>query len=66
MSIGIKDIQGCQDSCYLDATLYGMFAFCDAFDVVFLEEVTTSSEVLCLQKLLKSEIVYPLRKYVCM
>ena len=67
-----KGIQGYQNSCYLDATLYGMFTFSDAFDILFLEEVitndeelTTNGEELYLQKMLKSKIVYPLRKYVC-
>ena len=59
-----KGIQGYQNSCYLDATLYGMFAFSDAFDILLLEEVTTNAEELNLQKKLKSDIVYPLRKYV--
>ena len=57
-----KGIQGYQNSCYLDATLYGMFTFSDAFDILFLEEVTTNVEELDLQKRLKNEIVYPLRK----
>ena len=61
---GIKGIQGCQNSSYLDATLYGMFTFSDAFDFILLEKVATSVEEACLQKILKSEIVYPLRKYV--
>ena len=67
----IKGIQGYQNSCYLDATLYGMFTFSDAFDILFLEEVitndekpTANGEEFCLQKILKSKIVYPLRKYV--
>ena len=61
---GIKGIQGCQKSTYLDATIYGMFTFSDAFDFLLLEEVATSTEAACLQKILKNEIVYPLRKYV--
>ena len=58
----IKGIQGYKNSCYLDATLYGMFAFCDAFDILILEDVTTNAEELDIQKRLKSKIVYPLRK----
>ena len=42
-----------------------MFTFSDAFDFILLEKVATSAEAACLQKILKSEIVYPLRKYVC-
>ena len=41
-----------------------MFTFSDAFDFILLEKVATSVEEACLQKILKSEIVYPLRKYV--
>ena len=59
-----KGIQGYQNSCYLDATLYGMFTFSNAFDILILEDVTTNAEELNLQKRLKYEIVYPLRKYV--
>lgn len=61
----VKGIQGYQNSCYLDATLYGMFTFSNAFDILILEDVTTNAEELNLQKRLKYEIVYPLRKYVC-
>ena len=35
-----KGIQGHQNSCYLDSTLYGLFAFSGAFDDLFLEEAT--------------------------
>ena len=41
-----------------------MFAFSDAFDILLLENMTTNAEELNLQKRLKSDIVYPLRKYV--
>ena len=58
----VKGIQGFKNSCYLDATLYGMFTFSDAFDILLMEEITTSAEELQLQKQLQSEIVYPLRK----
>ena len=61
---GIKGIQGCQRSSYLDATIYGMFMFSDAFDFLLSLEVITNAEELCLQNMLKNEIVYPLRKYV--
>ena len=60
----VKGIQGYRNSCYLDATLYGMFTFTDAFDILILEEVTNNAEEFNLQKILKFEIVYPLRKYV--
>ena len=61
---GIKGIQGFKNSAYVDATLYGMFTFSDAFDALLFEEATTNAEELHLQRLLKSDIVYPLRKYV--
>jgi len=54
-------IQGYQNSCYLDATLYALFAFSDSFDVLFLDLVATVKEQ-CIQKMLKNKIVYPLRK----
>ena len=43
-----------------------MFACSDAFDNLFLEEVTseTNAEEFYMQKLLKSEIINPFRKYV--
>ena len=60
--IDVKGIQGYKNSCYLDSTLYGMFMFSDAFDILILEDVATNAEELDLQKRLKSKIVYPLRK----
>ena len=62
----IKDIQEYKNFSYLDATLYGMFAYSKAFDNLFVEEVTseTNVEEFYLQKLLKSEIINPFRKYV--
>jgi len=39
-----------------------MFTFSDAFDALLLDKVTTNADELCLQKKLKSEIIYPLRK----
>ena len=59
-----KGIQGYKNSCYLDATLYGMFTFSDAFDILLMEKATTNAEELHLQNILRSEIVYPLRKSV--
>ena len=41
-----------------------MFTFSDAFDILLLENTTTNAEELKLQKKLKSDIIYPLRKYV--
>ena len=55
-----KGIQGQQNSCYLDATLYGMFAFSDAFDGLFLErEIGGANQEI--QEIIQEDIVYPLR-----
>ena len=60
-----KGIQGHQNSCYLDATLYGMFAFSDAFDDLFLQDVTLSStennKAREIQEIIQEQIVYRLR-----
>ena len=55
-----KGIQGQQNSCYLDATLYGMFAFSDAFDGLFLEKKNghTNQKI---QEIIQHNIVNPLR-----
>ena len=60
------DIQEYKNSSYLDSILYGMFTCSDAFDNLFLKEVTTetNAEEFYIQKLLKSEIINPFRKYV--
>ena len=39
-----KGIQGHQNSCYIDSTLYGLFAFSDAFDDLFLKQVSDEIE----------------------
>jgi len=57
----IKGIQGCHNSCYLDATLYGMFSFSDAFDAALLDVATPDGEEQHIQKMLKNKIIYPLR-----
>jgi len=56
-----KGIQGHQNSCYFDATLYGIFAFSDAFDNLLVEDNVTSIEGCEVQKIIREEIVYPLR-----
>ena len=60
-----KGIQGHQNSCYLDATLYGMFAFSDAFDGIFLETTkfssTENNKAREIQEIIREEIVYRLR-----
>ena len=59
---GIKGIQGQQNSCYLDATLYGMFAFSNAFDALFLERKHVDDFELKVKNTLEQKIVNPLRK----
>ena len=55
-----KGIQGHQNSCYIDATLYGMFAFSDAFDGLFLtKEINRTNQQL--QETIQQNIVNPLR-----
>ena len=57
-----KGIQGHQNSCYLDSTVFGLFALSDVFDSMFLEPGKadpTGDEV---KHLLWKGIVNPLRK----
>ena len=55
-----KGIQGHQNSCYLDSTLFGLFAASDAFDSIFLEQDRAGGDV---KHLLWKGIINPLRKY---
>ncbi len=60
-----KGIQGNQNSCYLDSTLFGLFALSDIFDEMFLEIVhSTTSDInrQAISNLLWKGIVNPLRK----
>ncbi len=50
-----KGIQGHQNSCYLDATLFGLFALTMEFDDMFRDKDDTSM-------ILRKNIVNPLRK----
>ena len=68
-----KGIQGQQNSCYLDSTLYGLFAFSDAFDGLFLHMSTMDNankdkvDIAVqrqIQDVIQYKIVNPLRKYV--
>lgn len=61
---GVKGIQGNQNSCYIDATLYGMFAFSNAFDAIFLEKKTMDDFELNVKNTLEQKIVNPLRRLV--
>ena len=65
-----RGIQGHQNSCYLDATIFGLFALSDVFDSLFLnrEQSLTSLESPTSQvqreigDMLWKGIVNPLRK----
>lgn len=59
-----KGIQGHHNSCYLDATLFAMFTFTSVFDSLLFrpkepQDIHMYDEV---QKVLREEIVNPLRK----
>ena len=56
-----RGIQGHQNSCYLDATLFGLFALSDMFDSTFLGEARgeAGKEI---KSILWKGIVNPLRK----
>ena len=56
-----RGIQGHQNSCYLDATMFGLFALSDVFDSMFLEEARDEAgkEI---KSILWKGIVNPLRK----
>lgn len=59
-----RGIQGHQNSCYLDSTVFGLFAGSDAFDNMFLEQQGTDLDGDAVKNLLWKGIVNPLRKYV--
>ena len=66
-----RGIQGHQNSCYLDATIFGLFALSDVFDSLFLEDLTSlksPTPTTPIQKevgdMLWKGIVNPLRKSV--
>ena len=59
-----KGIQGHQNSCYLDATLFSMFCFTSAFDSLLYrprnkDDIVNYEEV---QRVLRDDIVNPLRR----
>ncbi|XP_076060786.1 ubiquitin carboxyl-terminal hydrolase CYLD isoform X3 [Oratosquilla oratoria] len=58
-----RGIQGHQNSCYLDATLFSMFAFTSVFDSLLYRPPTTKDikEYSEVQRILREEIVNPLR-----
>lgn len=62
----IKGIQGQHNSCYIDATLFGMFAFSDVFDDLFLDRSVPNTEIERQKdevlNIIQQKIVYPLRE----
>ena len=59
-----KGIQGHQNSCYLDSTVFGLFAVSDVFDNMFLVQQAHDPAGDEIKHLLWKGIVNPLRKYV--
>ena len=57
----LKGIQGNQNSCYLDATLFAMFALNTYFDQMLLEEVQDEYGR-NVQYIISTKIIYPLRQ----
>ena len=58
-----KGIQGHHNSCYMDSTLFAMFAFSDVFDGALhrRKRVNDVADYEIAQKTLRDEIVNPLR-----
>ena len=56
-----RGIQGHQNSCYLDATVFGLFALSDVFDPMFLNEARDPAGQ-AIKDILWKGIVNPLRK----
>ena len=57
-----KGIQGHQNSCYLDATLFGLFSLSSSFDELFLHDCKTEKNQL-IKNIIWKKIVNPLRRY---
>ena len=57
-----KGIQGHQNSCYIDASIFALFALTDAFDEVFLQARSEDQNRKDIGELLWKSIVNPLRK----
>ena len=57
-----KGIQGHQNSCYLDSTVFGLFALSDVFDSIFLDQKAGDPAGDEVRHLLWKGIVNPLRK----
>ena len=56
-----KGIQGHQNSCYLDATLFGLFALSSCFDKLFLTAKNKDDQ--SIDTIIWKNIVNPLRRY---
>ena len=59
----MKGIQGHQNSCYLDATLFAMFGVTNKFDEV-IYEVPIDDTAKGVLETMCEEIIFPLRRYV--
>lgn len=59
----MRGIQGHQNSCYLDATLFAMFGLTSRFDEVIYEKTTDETAKGVLDTMC-TEIIFPLRRYV--
>ena len=59
----MKGIQGHQNSCYLDATLFAMFGVTSRFDEVIYEHPVDDMAKRVLETMCE-EIIFPLRRYV--
>ena len=59
----MKGIQGHQNSCYLDATLFAMFGVTSKFDEVIYEHPIDDTAKGVLETICE-EIIFPLRRYV--
>ena len=57
----LRGIQGNQNSCYLDATLFAMFALNNYFDQMLLEEAQDEYGR-NVQDIISTKIIYPLRQ----
>ena len=61
----VRGIQGHQNSCYMDSTIFGLYALSGIFDIIFLEPnlvVTSVQSRKAVSELLWKGIVNPLRK----
>ena len=57
-----KGIQGHQNSCYLDSTVFGLFALSEVFDSLFLDQKAGDPAGDEVKRILWKGIVNPLRK----